>query len=120
LEIKNPEHVRVESDGENSLDGSNPDNDDGNHRLALREWHRFEEYKKQRYIPKIKYGRALSKEDAKGRTIILGIGPVETRGSDLPSGHNLADYLDKKGRFNNIRFFYDHKERFPNLFHIIQ
>jgi hypothetical protein len=69
------------------LDGSNPDDDDdgddddGNHRLALKEWHRFEEYKKQKYIPKIKYGRALSKEDAKGRTIILGVGPVETHGS---------------------------------------
>ena len=62
LEIKNPKHVRVESDGENSLDGSNPDDDDRNHRVALREWHCFEEYKKQRYIPKIKYGRALSKD----------------------------------------------------------
>jgi hypothetical protein len=54
------------------------------------------------------------------RTIILGIGLVESPGQDLPSGRNLVDYLDKKGRFDNIRFFSDHKDRFPNLCHIIQ
>ena len=33
----------------------------------------------------------------------------------LPSGKNLADYVDKKGRFKMVDFFEDHVEAFPKL-----
>ena len=46
--------------------------------------------------------------------------PLINRGEDLPSKKNLADYLDKKGRIDLLEFFNDHKDRFPNLFTIVQ
>ena len=43
------------------------------------------------------------------------LGRVETPGANLPSGKNLANYVDKKGRFKMVDFFEDHKEAFPKL-----
>ena len=45
----------------------------------------------------------------------LGYGPVEKYGVNLPDGKNYKQYLDEKGHFNNLKFFDDHREIFPNL-----
>ena len=82
--------------------------------------HKFEKYKMQCFIPKVKHGRCLKNEDSKGRLIKLGIGAVEKRGENLPSGNNIADYLDHKGRMNLLQFFKEHQSSFPNLFIIVQ
>ena len=38
----------------------------------------------------------------------------------LPSGKNLADYIDTRGWFQILRFFLDHKKLFPNLWILAQ
>ncbi len=32
-----------------------------------------------------------------GKTIELWVAPVESKGKDLPSGKNLADYINERG-----------------------
>ena len=41
------------------------------------------------------------------------VGPVEDNGKDLPSGKNLGDYINEKGRMDVLKFFEDHKKYFP-------
>ena len=48
------------------------------------------------------------------------VGPVETKGENLPSGKNIADYVDKRGRMDLLRFFEDHRNMFPTLWIISQ
>jgi len=42
------------------------------------------------------------------------------RGVDLPSKKNLAEFLDKKGRMDLLKFYQSHKDQFPNILTIIQ
>jgi hypothetical protein len=63
---------------------------------------------------------SLGNKDSKGRWIEIGVGPVEKRGENLPSGNNISDYLDAKGRMDLLAFFKDHQQQFPNLFIVIQ
>ena len=119
LDDKNPP-MNIDSGDEDSLDGHIVTADNDNYRLAEKELQHFEEFKRQKYQPKMRYNHCLSNTDEKGRLIKLGVGTVEQRGDDLPSGKNLVDYLDDKGRFKLIPFFLDHKARFQNLFTIVQ
>lgn len=121
LDLKNPiVNTSVDSDSDNSLDGDVVDLDNDNRRLAERELRRFESFKMQRYIPTLKFTRCLENIDNKGRTLKIGYGTIESRGEDLPSGKNLATYLDDKGRPDLLTFFHDHQTTFPNLFTIVQ
>jgi hypothetical protein len=38
------------------------------------------------------------------------VGPVEENRKDLPSGKNLGDYINEKGRMDVLKFFVDHKK----------
>ena len=40
----------------------------------------------------------------------INVGPVEENRNDLPSGKNLGDYINKKGRMDVLKFFEDHKK----------
>jgi hypothetical protein len=122
LDSKNPiTSSGANGDDDNSLDGEIVEYEDNdNSRLAEREMRRFESFKMQKFIPKLKLSRKLSNIDANGRLIELGVGPVETKGEDLPSGKNIATYVDPKGRFDALSFFKDHTNTFPNLFIIAQ
>ncbi len=46
-------------------------------------------------------------------------GPAAS-GKDLQSGKNLIDYIDKQGRMCLLRFFGNHKERFPTMWILTQ
>jgi hypothetical protein len=48
------------------------------------------------------------------------VGPVEENGKDLPSGKNLEDYVNEKGRMDVLKFFKEHKKYFPTLWIIVQ
>ena len=45
--------------------------------------------------------------------------PVKKRGEDLPSGRNIADCIDKRGNFNLLTFFIDHKRQLESLCNIV-
>ena len=48
------------------------------------------------------------------------VGPVHEKGKNLPSGHNLFDYIDIQGQIDLVRFFSDHSKVFPTLWVIAQ
>ncbi len=48
------------------------------------------------------------------------VGTAITHGNNLPSGNNLFDYIDKQGQMCLIRFFEYHKDRFPNMWILVQ
>ena len=77
----------------------------------------FDEFEMQckvkRVLPKIQENKSRVLSGLGSREIRLG--QVETPGANLPSGKNLANYVDKKGRFKMVDFFEDHKESFPKL-----
>jgi hypothetical protein len=55
-----------------------------------------------------------------GRSKKLWVGPVASKGKDLSSGKNLADYIDERGRMQLLKFFADHKNSFPTLWILVQ
>ncbi len=57
---------------------------------------------------------------ASGKTEEVIVGPVEENGKDLPSGKNLGNYVDTKGRMDMLQFYKDHKKDLPNLWIIVQ
>lgn len=120
FDSKSP-YIIPDSGSENSLDGSIKDGfENDNYRIAEKELRDFELYKIQKYLPKFKYDHKISGINAKGRVVTLGYGPVREFGANLPDGRNYKQYLDEKGRFNNLKFFIDHKDKFPTLNLIVQ
>ncbi len=57
---------------------------------------------------------------ASGKTEEVIVGPVEENGKDLPSGKNLGNYVDTKGRMDVLQFYKDHKKDLPYLWIIVQ
>jgi hypothetical protein len=55
-----------------------------------------------------------------GNTEEIIVGPVEENGKDLPSGKNLGDFVNEKGKMDVLKFFEEHKKYFPTLWIIAQ
>jgi hypothetical protein len=45
---------------------------------------------------------------------------VASKGKDLPSGKNFADYINEKGQMQLLKFFADHQKSFPTLWILVQ
>ena len=74
--------------------------------MADKELAAFNKLKKPKYQPTYdsSKSRALSGTSNSGKSYLIQVGPVLRRGEDLPSGHNLADYIDSNHRFNLLKF----------------
>jgi len=107
-----------ESDDSDEDEYQHPTQTNTNFQKAVDEFNVFESYKMKRYRPVLDLAKSkvLSGEDKYGKVYEIVVGPVETRGKDLPSGKNLADYIDKRGRIDLLCLFIDHKQIFPTLF----
>lgn len=44
---------------------------------------------------------------------------MKKRGKDLPSGRNIADYIDERGIFDLLLFFIDHKRQLESLSNVV-
>jgi hypothetical protein len=124
LDATHPTPTVLDDSSVDSLDGDLPIAENENYKKAESELNAYEQYKRGKYRPTIttKGGHYLSgfepvEED---KTIRLWHGPVDERGRDLPSGKNLADYIDKHGRMDLLRFTSDHKSLFPSIAIIVQ
>ena len=53
------------------------------------------------------------------RTPIIALGPITKRGKDFPPDMNHADYVDKKGSYDIVKFQLGHKEIFPAVFNVV-
>ena len=98
-----------------------------NHQKAEDELTLFEGFKRKKYRPEFdeKKCKVISQEaevedPMTGKTVTktfqICYGPIKKRGKDLPSGKNLADYIDGLGRFSMLNFMYDHSKFIPTLF----
>ena len=82
----------------------------------------YEPWKRKKYHPT--FDRSKSSilvsvnEDERKHEIIVG--PVLSRGKDLPSGKNLADYIDCRGRIDLVHFVGDHTRYFPTMWIVVQ
>ena len=72
-----------------------------NYVAADKEWKYFETYKIKKLRPTIEVKTARSL--GQGNHKIL-VGPVLVKCENLPSGKNIADYVDERGRMDLLRF----------------
>ena len=108
--------IEIDSDDE-----ALPQTENFNYNLADKELSSFDEFKRSKYRPRFEMqeGKVLvGKYDGSVKEIFIG--RATKRGKDLPSGKNLFDYIDKQGRMCLVRFFGDHKDRFPTLWILVQ
>ena len=101
-----------------------PRNSNSNFNKATEEFNELESYKRNKYRPpkwKKTACTVLSVVDiTSGKTEEIVVAPVEENGKDLPSGKNLGNYVDSKGRMDVLQFYQDHKKKYPNLWIIVQ
>ena len=92
-----------------------------NHQKAENELTLFEGFKRKKYRPEFdkKKCKVISQEaevedpmtgDTVTKTFQICYGPIKKRGKGLPSGKNLADYIDGLGRFSMLNFMSDHSK----------
>ncbi len=110
------------SSSESSRDDEDDDiprRDNMNHGKAKeeQELEEFERFKRKKYQPKV---REVTARCLTGKSCQIMVGPVNQKGNNLPSGHNLFDYIDVRGRIDFVRFFSDHSKLFPTLWIIAQ
>lgn len=99
-----------------------PARENSNYTKAEEELLLFESWKRKKYRPTFdaSKSRILAGVDDDGKKHEILVGPVLSRGKDLPSGENLADYIDCRGRIHLVRFFLDHIKYFPTLWIVVQ
>ena len=73
--------------------------ENANYTKANNKFTSFEKFKKKKYMPilaKSEHGILTGEYD--GKVKMLWVAPVQSNGKDLPSGRNIADYVDERGR----------------------
>jgi hypothetical protein len=83
-------------DEANELDGSSSEEDNDSYNHAKSELERFERFKKVRYLPTLKFDRCLWAVNENGVDVEIGVGPIEKRGENLPSGKTLQIILIRR------------------------
>jgi hypothetical protein len=96
LDKNNPLLCYALSDNSSS-EGSSDDKDDDiprrdnmNHGKAKGKLEEFEHFKHKKYQPKV---REVTARCLTGESCQFIVGPVDQKGKNLPSGHNLFDYI---------------------------
>jgi hypothetical protein len=112
--------VVVDSSSSGSSDDSSDDDEvlsfSPNYQLAEREMNAFDKLRRSKYRPTFaSSSRAVSGTNDDGKFYMIQVGNVVRKGKDLPSGKNLADYIDSNGRFNCLKFILDHAKEFPTI-----
>jgi hypothetical protein len=88
---------------------------------ANTEFTAFEKLKRKKYMPvlaKSEHGSLNGEYGGKSKE--LWVAPVASKGKDLPSGKNLADYINYRGQMQLLKFFADHHKSFPTLWILMQ
>lgn len=81
------------------------------YQLSQRELAEFKKFKRSVFFPHMKSEKTLCNKDGKA---VIKLGKVTRPVHNLPSGHNLAEYING-GWFNLLGFFDDHSVQFPYL-----
>jgi hypothetical protein len=93
-----------------------------NYNKAVAEFKLFENYKRKKHRPILDHSKSsfLSGEDSQGKAYEIAVGPILSRGKDLPSCKNSADYIDCWGRMDVTKISLDHCTQFPTLWILVQ
>ena len=93
-----------------------------NYNKAEEELLLFESLKRKKYRPMFDRSKSsiLVGVDDDKKTHEIIVGPVLSRGKDLPSGKNFADYIDCRGRIDLVHFFGDHIRYVPTMWMVVQ
>ena len=88
-------------DSSEEEDDDIPTRDNINYSIAKDEFELLEQYKANKYRSVLDRSKSsiLSGEDENGNTWEIIVGPVLSRGADLPSGKNHVNDTDCRGRF---------------------
>ena len=116
-----------DSDDEDSED-SNDDEEpvpacvNSNYNKAEEELLLFESFRRKKYRPMFDRSKSsiLVGVDDDEKTHEIIVGPVLSRGKDLPSGKNFGDYIDCRGRIDLVRFFGNHIRYFMTMWIVVQ
>ena len=128
-DILEKDYPPIDDDGDDE-DSEDSDEDEehvparvnSNYNKAKEEMFLYESWKRKKYHPT--FDRSKSSilvgvaEDERKHEIIVG--PVLSGGKDLPSGKNLADYIDWCGRIDLVHFVGDHIRYFPTMWIVVQ
>ncbi len=114
------ELLASDNDDMDSDDEALPVTQNIKYNLADKEVNDFESFKRNTHRPSF-----AKKEEGltgmfQGSLKEIVVGTAITHGKDLPLGNNLFDYIDKQGWMCLIHFFEDHKDRFPNMWILVQ
>ena len=116
-----------DSDDEDSEDSDEdeepvPARVNSNYNKAEEELLLYESWKRKKYPPifdRSKLSILVGVDEDKRKHAII-VGPVLSRGKYLPSGKNLADYIDCRGRIYLVHFVGDHTRYFPTMCIVVQ
>ncbi len=120
LDKNNPLLCYTLSDNSSSEGSSNDEDydipwcDNLNHHKA-KEWRSSSISRCKKFQPKV---REVTARCLTGELCQIMVGPVNQKGNNLPSGHNLFDYIDVRGHIDFVQFFSDHSKLFPTLWMI--
>jgi hypothetical protein len=126
LDKKSPVITSPDGDSRESKDSKEEDGfifaDNMNYNMAVAEFKLFENYKQKKYRPILDHSKSniLSEEDSQGKACEIVVESVLSRGKDLPSGKNISDYIDCRGRIDVTKFALDHCTQFPTLWILVQ
>jgi hypothetical protein len=72
---------------------------------------------KCKYLPEMKplWNLLWYENGGKPREPVYSSGPVVSRGENLPTEQNHADYIDKNGSYVTVKFLKDHVSMFPTI-----
>ena len=118
------DEVEVVEEDDSEEEGDLPARENKNYNIAKAEFDSFVRYKRNVFRPTLDRSKSsvLYGDNESGKRWEILVGPVVERGANLPSGRNLADYIDSHsgGRLNVTKFFADHCKTFPTIWILVQ
>lgn len=111
------------SSSSSSEDEETPTIVNSNHAIAKEQFQRYMTWHQKKFLPEMDKVKSQTiygggKGNNKGKK--MRIGPVLKKGKDLPSGKNIADYIDKLGRMDVVTFAENHKDEFGIIWLVVQ
>ena len=86
--------------------------------LAMAELDLYESFNVAKYLPVMEPLRVLGAIDSNGnpQKLRYELGPVKKRGLNLKkAGKNHADYVDKDGRYDTVKYLLDMQKKIPSI-----
>ena len=94
-----------------------------NHALAKEQFTRWMSWRHKKFLPetdKVNVKTLIGEGDGKAKGKRMRVGKVAKRGKDLPSGNNIADYIDNLGGMDVAKYTGEHRKEFDIVWLVVQ